>query len=117
MGITIVLYAPLFHTYRSSWVEISGTKYSIQNVVVLDCGLLPQFGIIHDIIINDVHQPILVCETLATCRFSPHYHSYEVIHLNPPVFCIRKQSELYDYSVLSVYRNFVTLKYYLVEKF
>lgn len=91
-------------------------KYSIQNVVGLDCGLL-QFGIIHDIFINDVHQPILVCKTLATCHFSPHYHSYEVIRPNPPLFCMRKQSELYDYSVLSVYLHFVTLKYYLVEKF
>ena len=50
-----------FFTFRSSLVEISGTKYSLQNVVVLDSGLLPQFG---DIIINDVHQPFLLCEKL-----------------------------------------------------
>lgn len=109
-----------FFTFRSSWVEISGTKYSLQNVVVLDSGLLPQFGIIRDIIINDVHQPFLVCEKLTTCCFSSHYHSYEVILPNPAIFCICKQSELYDYSVLSLYHVhslFVSLKYYLVEKF
>ena len=104
---------------RTSWVEISGTKYTLQNVVVLDCDLLPQFGIIHDIILNDVHQPFLVCEKLITCCFSPHYHSHEVIHHNPAVFIICKQSELYDYCVLSLYHvgsQFVSLKYYLVEK-
>ena len=105
--------------YRSSWVETSGTKYSLQNVVVLECGLLPQFGIIHDIVINDVHQVFFVCEKLITCCFSPHYHSHEVIRPKPAVFCICKQSELYDYSVLSLYRVeslFVSLKYYLAEK-
>ena len=112
---TIYMYIHWYiYASRTSWVEISGTKYTLQNVVVLDCDLLPQFGIIHDIIINDVHQPFLVCEKLITCCFSPHYHSHEVVHHNPPVFIICKQSELYDYSVLSLYHvgsQFVSLKY------
>ena len=93
--------------------------YSLQNVVVLDSDLLPQFGIIHDIVVTDVYQPLLVCEKLTTGCFSHHYHAYEVIRLEPPVFCICKQSELYDYSVLSIYHVFslyIPLKYFLVEK-
>lgn len=89
------------------------------NVVVLDSSLLPEFGIIHDVL-NDVHQPFLVCEKLITDCFSSHYHAYEIIRPNPPVFCICKQSQLYDYSVLSLYHVqsslFVSVKYYLVEK-
>lgn len=105
-------------TCRSSWVEISGTKYGLQNVVVLDCTLLPQFGIIHDIIVDNIHQPFFVCEKLTTDCFSSHYHAYEVIRHSPPVFSICKQSELYDYSVLSLYHVhslFVSLKHHLVE--
>ena len=62
--------------------------------------------------------PFLVCEKLLHA-VSAHYHSYEVICPNPAVFCICKQSDLYDYSVLSLYHVnslFVSLKYYLVEK-
>jgi len=86
--------------YRSSWVEICGTKYSRCNVV-LDSSLLPVFGNIHDVL-NDVHQPLLVCEKLITDCFSSHYDAYEIIRPNPPVFCICKQSQFYDYSVLSI---------------
>ena len=88
-------------------------------MVVLDCDLLPQFGIIHEIVVTDVYQPLLVCEKITTNCFLPHYHAYEVIRPKPPVFCICKQSELYDYSVLSLYHVcsiFIPLKYFLVER-
>ena len=105
---------------RTSWVEISGTKYSLQNIVILDCSILPAFGIIEDII-SDAHQPFLVCKKLSTCWFSPHYHAYEVFLSSPATFCICKQSDLYDYSVLTLYHVnsflLVPLKYYIVEKF
>ena len=109
---------PIFgHIYRASWVEICGTKYSQQDVVTLDGGLLPEFGIIHDVIISDVHEPFFVCEILTTECFYSHYHAYEVVRQSPPVFHICMQSELYDYSVLSLYKSqYVVLKYYLVEK-
>ena len=107
-------------TCRSSWVEISGKKYSRQGVVILNCGVLPLFGVIHDVIMNDVHQPYLVCKQLSTICFSRHYHSYEVIYPSSTIFNICKQAELYDHSVLSLYHVhssfFVTPKYYIVEK-
>lgn len=108
------------HYYRSPWVEICGTRYGQQSIVVLDCALTPEFGIIHDIVLDSLHQPFLVCEKLITDCFSYHYHSYQIFRPNPPVFCICRQSHLYDHSVLSVYTVnsllYVTLKYYLVEK-
>ena len=88
--------------------------------MVLDCDLLPQFGIIHDFVLDDVHQPFLVCKKLITECFSSHYHAYEVTYPETPVFITCKQSELYDHSVLSLYHVdsslFIPPKYYLVEK-
>ena len=86
--------------YRSPWAEVGGTKYCQHRGVVLDCGLVPKFGIIHDIILNDLEQPFLVCEKLLTDCFHYHYHSYKVVHTTPPVFYIKKPSALYDHIAI-----------------
>ena len=44
-------------------------KYSQRSVVILACGLVPQFGMIHDIVLDDLQQPFLVCEKLITRVF------------------------------------------------
>lgn len=106
-------------TCRSPWVEVCGTRYSRQSVVVLNCVLVPEFGVIQDIVLDDLQQPLFVCKKLLTDCFYYHYHSYKVVHSNPPVFCIKKQSALFDHSVLSTYNVesslYVHSVYYLVE--
>lgn len=77
-------------------MEICGTCYCRQSVVVLNCVLVPEFGLIHHIVLDDLHQPYLVCEEMITDCFSYHYHCYKVVHSNPPIFCIWKQSTLYS---------------------
>ena len=105
---------------RASWAEVCGTRYCRQSVVVLNCALVPEFGLVRDIVLDDLQQPCLVCEILLTDCFVYHYHSYKVLHLTPAVFCIKKPSELYDHSLLSMYSVesslYITLKYHLVEK-
>lgn len=125
MYIRLVIFVMLIHINvqlcRASWVEISGTKYSHKNVVVIDCNILPVFGVIQDIILNDTYQALFVCKKLTTCCFSPHYHAYEVSYSFPATFFICKPCDLYDYSVLTLYHVhsslFVPLKYHIVEKF
>lgn len=107
-----------FYTCRVSWIEISGTKYNRESVVILESNLLPEFGIIIDIICNS-DQYYFVCKHLHTECFSPHFHSYEVSIDDNIVIC--NPSDLVDYNVLSLYRlsshpnYFVSLKYHLIE--
>ena len=50
---------------RISWIEIGGTKYAKEDVVVLESNLLPLFGIIIDILYVSEHY-YFVCSTLHT---------------------------------------------------
>ena len=81
--------------------------------------LVPNFGLIHDILVFDVDTYYIVCEELVTC-FQSHFHSYEVMHKECMTFSLSKISSLIDHNVIGLYNrsgsNFVTLKYYLVEK-
>ena len=62
-----------------------------------------------------------MCKKLVTICFVHHFHSFKVAYSEPAEFCICKPSSLYDHYVLYHYEVdgslFVTLKYYLVEKF
>ena len=88
---------------------------------MIDSDLLPNFGIIEDIIIDDLHSYYFVIEKLHTICISSHYHSYEVIKHSPTLFHVCKLSDLWDHSVLGLYQiphnqsYFVPLKYYLIE--
>ena len=104
-----------------TWIEITGTRYSHGNVVVIDTDLVPEFGIIEDIIVDALMCYYFVLEKLHTVCFSNHYHSFEVIKHVPKEFFICKPSDLFDHAVLGLYHIpqchslFVCLKYYLVE--
>lgn len=105
-----------------SWITITGTTYGYGDVVVIDTDLLPIFGVVEDIIMDECHCYYLVMQELHTISFVPHFHSYEVIEQSPKVYRIRKPCNLYDHAVLSRYQVaprksfFIPLKYYLVEK-
>ena len=87
---------------------------------MLSMNLVPNFGLIHDILVFDVDTYYIVCEELVTLCFQSHFHSYEVMHKESMTFSISKTSSLIDHNVIGLYNrsgsNFVTLKYYLVEK-
>jgi len=79
---------------------------------------VPNFGIIKDVVFHtDVYY--FVCEVLVTTCFSHHFHAYEVSKHTPTQYIICKQTELYDYSVLSAYelsdKLYVSLKYELPD--
>ena len=107
--------------YSVTWVEITGTHYSHGSVVVLGTDLLPKFGIIEDIFVDNFHSYFFVLEELQTVCFSPQYHSYEVIAHSPKMYHVCKPSDLFDHNVLGKYQVsschsfFVPLKYYLTE--
>lgn len=90
--------------YSVSWIDITGNTYSHGSVVVIKTDLLPVFGLIEDIIIDDSHCHYLVIEQLNTICFVPHFHSYEVMALSPKVYYICEPSNLFDHTVLGLYQ-------------
>ena len=90
------------------------------SVVMVDTDLLPVFGVIKDIIINEMH-----CYYFFWKFFSllfTTFHSHEVLHHTQLLFKLIKPSDMLDHSVLSLYKipgsnsYFVTLKYYVTKK-
>lgn len=79
--------------------------------------LLPQFGIIDDIVmIGGI--PYFIYFNLQTWCFNHHYHAYEVIHDEPIKVNLVKYDDLGDYHPLSLsktstdqFSNFVCMKY------
>ena len=107
--------------YRLSWIEIDGTVYKPGSVVVLTSSLMPQFGIITDILMLNIDDYYFSCELLCTVSFNEHFHAYEVTRSSLVNLVICKQSELIDYHVLGMYavaaKHSVSLKYHLMENF
>lgn len=107
-----------YMTFRLQWVEIYGTKYKKGAIVVLDMDLVPEFGIISEIIVLHTDQYYFACETLYTHCFESHLHSYLVSHDHS--YTIIKQADLYDFVTLSVYNInsnlYIPLKYQLVDR-
>ena len=89
---------------------------------MISSGLVPVFGLIEDIIMDDNHSFFFLTEVFNTLRFSPHFHAYEVITQTPKAYQICKPSTLYDHAVLGRYQVvthssfYIPLKYHLVEK-
>lgn len=105
-------------TCRLAWLEINGTKYSHNNVVVLEVTDMPTFGIIRDLVSSGARY-YFVCEVMFTICFNHHFHAYEVRKDDEPEYVVRCQTELADHYVLSIYtvsgKDFIPLKYHLVE--
>ncbi len=93
---------PKFYFNRVSWIELCGTRYTSGDVVVATSNLLPQFGIIQEIIVDNLCY-LFFLELLHTICFSTHFHSFEVINNSPPVFSVIKPSDLFDHCVLGLY--------------
>ena len=116
------IYPTIMYPHRVSWVEIGSTKYCKGRVVVLESHLLPIFGIIVDIVIHNSDH-YLVCDTLHTECFVPHYHAYEVTKKCTSDHVICTHDDLVDPHVLGLYTlpshssYFVPMKYYIVENF
>jgi hypothetical protein len=69
-------------------------------VVVLGTELVPQLGILRDIVVFDTDVFYFVLETIF---FSHHYHAFQVQEQNCTPFHILKQRDLYDHTVLAAY--------------
>ena len=81
--------------------------------------LLPQFGIIDDIIIID-SVPYFAYFHLETLCFNHHYHSYEITHYQPKQVDFTKYYDLPDCHPLSLskiaidpFSKFICVKYHL----
>ena len=109
-----------FSVYRSSWVTIKGTTYKPLNIVVVGSSLLPVFGRIISILIEQVTKCYFVCEVLTTETFNPHFHAYEVqAQEKPTPLVICTQNDFIDHHVLALYHvsqlELVPLKYHVPE--
>lgn len=100
-------------------MEIHGILYKPGAIVVLDCDLMPVFGVVKEIVnINSCFY--LVCNLLHTVCFVHHIHAYEVQELSivKPI----KVNSLYDHHPLGLYKSpldnsimVVPLKYHIIE--
>ena len=89
-------------------------------VVVLDCDLMPVFGVVKEIV--DINSKVyFVCNALHTVCFVHHIHAYEVEDLN--FMQVIKFEAIYDYHPLGLYKSpidsstlVVSLKYHIIEK-
>ena len=73
---------------------MNGTVYSSGSVVVLKNELLPEFGVIVDIIVFGVDIYYIVYKKLVTECFEQHFHSFKVF--NHMQYGICKNTELLD---------------------
>ena len=114
-----LLHSYLVLTFSVTWVEIDGITYSHGSIVVL----VPVFGEIKDIIVDEQHSCYFVCDVLETCQFVSHFHAYEVSPSSPLIYRACRPSDLYDHTVLSKYTissvHYIPLKYQIFhnEKF
>lgn len=105
----------LFH--RISWVEVDGITYKKGVVIVVGMDLVPEFGIIDDIIVFNTDEIFFVLQNVSTISFEHHFHSYLVCPEND--FCIIRHTQLYDHTPLSIYQLsdsfYISLKYQLYD--
>ena len=79
--------------------------YKPGEIVVLKVDLLPQFGLIINVIAMDVFNFYLVCEVLITHFFNSHLHSCQVSRDDHPDFITSKVTNIAVYHYLSYYKN------------
>ena len=95
----------------------NGITYKPGQIAIISSNLLPQFGMIADIIILDTDNIVIILEKLHTTAFISHFHCYEILYVQPTEYILMKPSEFVDLSPLSLYKppnhNFVSLKYYV----
>lgn len=101
-------------------MTIKGTTYKPLNIVVIRNSLLPYFGRIISILIDQVTNCHFVCELLITKTFNSHYHAYEVqAEEKPTPIVICTQKDFVDPHVLALYHvshlKLVPLKYHVPE--
>ena len=108
------------NTCSMAWVEIEGTVYRREGVVMTESHLLPEFAIIEDIVVTEKMECYLLCKECETLHFHHHYHSFEV-RLTPDLIAVNPR-DLADFHVLSIQRLtsfpsslFVCLKYHVIE--
>ena len=98
---------------------MNGTVYSSGSVVVLKNELLPEFGVIVDIIVFGVDIYYIVYKKLVTECFEQHFHSFKVFNPSSMQYGICKNTELLDHHILHNYNissnSYVSLKYHLME--
>lgn len=86
-------------------------------IVVLDCDLMPVFGVVKEIV-NINSSFYLVCNLHTVC-FVHHIHAYEVHELS--IVKLIKVNSLYDHHPLGLYKSpldnsiiVVPLKYHII---
>lgn len=60
------------------WVEVKGTLYKPGMVIVVSCEELPEFGLIHQIILHEKNKIYFVFKILHFVCFNRHLHAFEV---------------------------------------
>ena len=73
-------------SFSVTWVDIRGTCYKPGAVVIVQTNLMPQFGLIDEIVVIDVENYFFVCHLFVTDCFNHHFHSYEVSWTNYSTF-------------------------------
>ena len=99
------------------WVEIHGNTYKKHAFVVADCPFLPHFLCIIDIVVTNRLECYFVCEDYHTVVFSSHYHSYEVVQVQPQEIVAVKHNSLADYHALTGHRLFLTESLFICPKY
>lgn len=61
------------------WVRLSSFEYKLHSMIVVDIiNLLPEFGIISKILVNDKREVCFIYKSFKTLCFSEHYHAFEI---------------------------------------
>lgn len=73
----------------TTWVIINGTKYTCEQVIVVDsCNFLPIFGKICLVVLAEQHSHVyFVMKKLKTLSFNEHLHSFEVTENEEILLC------------------------------
>lgn len=100
---------------KTNYVQIFGTKYKENNVIVVRTeNDVLEFGCIKDIFCDSAENIYFIYQNLITQRYHKKFHGYEILYTNNYNNCIKQSSLSYPYPVLvsSVgIKNIVTLRY------
>lgn len=82
--------------FKTSWVQIFGTKYKEEDIILISTDSeLPLFGIIQHIFVNSCQRIIFLCMKLQAVCFNEQVYAYQVQHLPNDIVLIM-QDDLPD---------------------
>jgi len=126
ISIDSVCFHPYFNSFKEylpetytviSWIKIQSILFKPQfvlNISVTD--MLPVFGIIHFICLNEAKEPFFILQMLKTLSFSRHLYAYRIAFTNKWKIFKCNKSTISRYSNVTSLVKSIDADYFVIEE-